>query len=158
MSVPANTLTKQQALFVTYLGKGLDKAEAAERAGYSEATDAYHVLGNATVARLIDRTIRTQLREVAAPLALKVLTDLTRDTAVHPAIRRSAARDLLDRAGYVPPKAADADVNDKSIAAMPAEELAALVNKLEGELASRAKDVSAPNAQGMDDELLDMLG
>lgn len=139
------------------LAAGLGRDLAAAGAGYGVCA-AYSMLQTPAVTQALSRRMRATLQNDAAPLAIKVLMELTRDETVHAAIRRSAARDLLDRAGYVPPKALEADVNDKSIAAMPADELAALVNKLEGELASRAKDVSAPNAPGLDDDMLEMLG
>lgn len=156
MTAQNRELTNSQETFVELLAAGVGRDLAAAGAGYGQCA-AYSMLNTPAVTQAIARRMRATLQNDAAPLAIKVLMQLTRDETVHAAIRRSAARDLLDRAGYVPPKAADADVSDKSIAAMPADELAALVNKLEGELASRAKDVSAPNAPAIDDELAEML-
>jgi len=51
--------------------------------------------------------IRTEIERVIAdhgPMAVKVLADLMQDPEVPPQVRASCARDLLDRAGHIPPK------------------------------------------------------
>lgn len=159
MALAKQQLNNQQTTFVELLAQGLGKDVAAVGAGYTPGSSAVHLLLQSPhVTRAVERRMRSVLVNDAAPLALRVLQEVAGDEKVHPAIRRAAARDLLDRAGYVPPKAVSQELGDKSIATMTAEELAELVNKMEGELASRAKDVSAPDGEPIDDELADMLG
>lgn len=158
MTIPANYDADRQRVFIRELAQGSTQDDAAAAAGYSDTTTLWNLLNSPAVAREVEKGVRAHLQTVYGPRSMRILYDLAHDEKTHPAIRRAAAKDLIGVAGYVPPKAADGLTNDKSIAAMPAEELAALVNKLEGELASRAKDVSAPNAQVLDDDMLDMLG
>lgn len=158
MALAKQQLTNQQQTFVELLSQGLGKDVAAVGAGYVPGSSAVVLLLQSPhVTRAVERRMRSVLVNDAAPLALRVLQEVAANAEVHPAIRRAAARDLLDRAGYVPPKAASQELADKSIATMSADELAALVNKMEGELAARAKDVSAPDGAPIDDELADML-
>lgn len=158
MGLVASFDAPRQKILIRELAKGTRYEEAIAMAGYTDPANAYHALSVPAVAKAIERGVRERLATVYGPKAMGVLYDLTIDERAHPAIRRAAAKDLVSLAGYVAPKAPDALGDDKSISSMSADELAQLVSKMEGELASRAKDVSAPNAPEVDSELSDMLG
>jgi hypothetical protein len=157
MAILTTNLTAREDEFVELMCEGLSPGDAASGAGYP-ARSYIDLLQSPRITRRIEWRMRSVIRNDLAPKAIRLLGRLVDDEAAPARVRVQAARFILDRAGYVPPKAADVEVNDKSIAAMPADELSALVNKLEGELASRAKDVSAPNAAVHDNDLSEMLG
>ena len=74
-------------------------------------------------------------------------------------LRVEAAKALLDRAGYVAPKAAEPlpdGLRDPS--EMTSEELRAFLARAEAELADRAQLVDEPNQGEPSPQLLDMLG
>lgn len=129
---------------------------SAEAAGYTHS-EACELLQSPRVSRLVEYRARSVLRNDYAPKALKFLGELASNEAAPLKERRQAAQFVLERAGYVAPRAQIQEAAEKSISAMSAEELASLVEKLEQERASRAKDVSAPNAQGLDQQAIDML-
>lgn len=147
---------ERQRKFIECLatGAGLDLSAAA--AGY-EPFEAQTLLQTPRISRLVELRVRSALQNDYAPRAIKFLADLADDAKAPLKERRQAAQFVLERAGYVAPRAQIQEAAEKSISAMSAEELASLVEKLEQERASRAKDVSAPNAQAMDSEAIDML-
>jgi hypothetical protein len=155
-NVPAKLPQKLEKL-IECLADGIGVPLSAEASGYSIA-EAYELLQSPRVSRLVEYRARSALRNDYAPRALKFLGELAADEAAPLKERRQAAQFVLERAGYVAPRAQIAEAAEKSISAMSAEELASLVEKLEQERASRAKDVSAPNAQALDSEAIDMLG
>jgi hypothetical protein len=147
MQVPAIRLTDMQAAFVRETVKGRLPDDAARAAGYNMTHPdiAYRLLQNPGVALAIRFEVNRLLTVEALPLAYNVLKDLAKDPKVPPAVRRACARDLIDRAGFVAPKAqAFEGQGEKPLSEMSSEELRALVDKLESELAGRAVDVSDP--------------
>lgn len=81
----------------------------------------------------------------AAPVALTVLITIVRDEAANPRVRVDAAKAILDRAGFGPPKVAAAGA-EKALNEMTTGELRELADRLERELADRAKPVNAQDA------------
>jgi len=75
------------------------------------------------------------------PKMLGVMERLACDPAVPSAVRRLAAADILDRAGLVQASAAALAKPVESLSEMPARDLRALVERLEGELFARARPV-----------------
>jgi hypothetical protein len=70
-----------------------------------------------------------------APAALTVLGDLMDDEESSAKIRLDAAKTILDRAGFVPPKASEAPtVGAKPLHEMTRDELAARVHQLRSEI------------------------
>ena len=78
---------------------------------------------------------------VAAPVALSVLERLVRDESIPPHVRRLAASDILERAGYVR-KASDSSDSVLGVADMTPSALRALIGRLESELSDKAKPVA----------------
>jgi hypothetical protein len=142
--------------FVECLADGAGLHVSAAAAGY-DLQDAWALYQTPRVSRLVEYRVRSVLRNEHAPRAMAFLGKLAADEAAPLKERRQAAQFVLERAGYVAPRAQVQEAAEKSISAMSAEELASLVEKLEQERASRAKDVSAPNAQALDSEAIDML-
>lgn len=144
-------LTDQQENFVRHVCDVGNLQVAARMAGYSESMvdAAYRLIRHNGIAAAIRLEITRRLNGEALPVAYKVLLDIAKDTTAPAAVRRACARDLIDRAGVVPPKAADSAGNgaDKPMSDMTTAELRALVDRLESELGARAVDVSAPKAK-----------
>ena len=70
-----------------------------------------------------------------APAAVEVLASLMDDEDASPKIRLDAAKTILDRAGFVPPKALEAPtVGEKSLHEMSRDELATRVHQLQSEI------------------------
>jgi hypothetical protein len=141
-------LTTQQQSFVREIVAGRRPDDAARAAGYtgdlwSKTRTLLHQTSVATAIRLeINRLLIVE----AAPLAYRVLVELASDKAVPSAIRRAAARDLLDRSGFIPPKASSPDSGpEKPLSDMSSDELRGLVDRLESELGARAVPVEPPS-------------
>jgi hypothetical protein len=145
MATLTTNLTEREDAFVELLCEGLSPGDAASGAGYP-ARSYIDLLQSPRVSRRVEWRMRSVIRNELAPKAIRLLGRILDDEAASPKVRIQAARFLLERAGYVAPRAQIQEAAEKSISAMSAEELASLVEKLESERASRAKDVSAPNA------------
>lgn len=142
--------------FVELLAEGAGLHVSAAASGY-DIKDAWALYQTPRISRLVENRVKSVLRNDMAPRAFAYLDALVRNDKAADKDRRPAAQFILERAGYVAPRAQVQEAAEKSISAMSAEELASLVEKLEQERSSRAKDVSAPNAQAIDDEEIDML-
>jgi hypothetical protein len=114
-------LRPQIMLFITeYLKNGNNATHAAIAAGYSEKTAASQgsrLLKSVEVQQYLNKTeqnLNKDLRLMFAEDAVKaynVLLDIMQDPASPPKERLTAARDLLDRAGYKPTEKVIADVS-----------------------------------------------
>lgn len=154
MAVLTTNLTEREDRFVELLCEGLSPGDAASAAGYP-ARSYIDLLQSPRVSRRVEWRMRSVIRNELAPKAIHLLGRLLDDEAAPARVRVQAAQFILERAGYVAPRAQVQEAAEKSISAMSAEELASLVEKLEQERSSRAKDVSAPNAQGLDGEAIE---
>lgn len=113
-------LSPKQLIFVQeYIRSGNGK-QAAIAAGYSERSaesQASRMLRNDKVKQYLDKKeakLDKDLREMFVEDAVKaygVLMEIMQDPTVPPKDRLSAAKDLLDRAGYKPTDKVIADVN-----------------------------------------------
>ncbi len=150
-SITPIRLTDMQAEFVRGVCAGRRPDDAARAAGFGG--EAWQVASRLLHVPAVVAAIRTEINRLltieALPLAYRVLLDLAKDETVPAAVRRACARDLIDRAGIVPPKAQEAPgQGDKPLSEMSSEELRGLVDRLESELAGRAIPVDAQdNAQ-----------
>src|SRR5712672_340525 len=144
---PIKNLNARQVEFVkAYVACG-DPYRAALDAGYSETTArgaATHILETPSVALAIAREARLRLAR-GIPAALETIEWLMLNSPSHK-VRLDAATRYLDRAGIVPPKAADAQSEfELPLNELSAAQLQALIIKLEHEFESRAnqaKDVT----------------
>lgn len=151
--------TPKQDAFASFVIDGIAPRAAAELAGYAKDSadlEAKRLLRHPAILAVVQVGIARRLA-IGAPMALSVLQDFALDPSMHPKIRLDAAKTLLDRAGHIAPKAVAAgQAGDVPLNEMTMTDLRALADKLEGEIAGRAKDVSsakraAQKAQTIDD-------
>ena len=147
-ALTASGLTEQQRELVKYLVvDGKPPEEAAKLAGYHPKS-AYRTLRLPAVAAAISETIQLDLASVRAPLAYRVAKSLLQDESVSARVRADLAIKVLDRAGHIAPTRKETPAQ-KALSEMSREELAAFIernekeiDRIEGELGARAKDVS----------------
>jgi hypothetical protein len=142
----SRTLTTSQRAFVNEIAAGSDQSTAVIKSGYksdSPATEAWRLLQQPHIVVAIQMAVARRLA-IGSGLALRVLQDFAVDESVDKRLRVVCAKTLLDRAGHIAPKAApggaagDVPLNELSMG-----DLRALADKLEGEIAGRAKEVSS---------------
>ncbi|MTV13170.1 MULTISPECIES: hypothetical protein [Bradyrhizobium] len=149
----ASDITEQQRELVRYIVvQGKSPEEAANLAGYHPKS-VYRTLRLPAVAAAVSESIQLDLAAVGAPLAYRVAKSLLQDEKVSARVRADLSMKVLDRAGHITPTRKDLVPQQKALAEMSREELAAFIernqaeiDKIEGELASRAKDVSAQSS------------
>ena len=152
-------LTDKQADFVRFHGQGMNATQAAIASGYPESSAAqrgYELLHTAHVLAAIHLAARRRL-VADAPTSIRVLQHL-RDNATSEKVRAEAARTLLDRAGLIAPRAAAPETSrEVSLHEMSLADLRELAEKLETELAGRARDVSGANSAAPSSQATDMF-
>lgn len=127
--MPVLDVAKRERFIEAYVRHG-NATQAAREAGVpakGARVTAYRWLRDPRVAQ----AVRSEIDRVIAdygPMAVKVLADLMRDPEVPSQVRAGCARDLLDRAGHIPPKRVDVsfDWATKPLEKMTRAELEAL--------------------------------
>jgi phage terminase small subunit len=156
-------LSEKQAAFVqAFVDQGSgDYIAAAKAAGYTPSvakTSHYRVTRSPQLLAAIHLEVSRRLQE-GAPIALKVLTDLAGSAKTPEKIRLDAAKAILDRAGHIAPRARSlGDAGEKTLGEMSLDELKATQERLNSELAARAKTVSAPSGPIIDSQAIDLIG
>ncbi|MCJ9729537.1 DUF1192 family protein [Bradyrhizobium sp. PRIMUS42] len=148
-SIAAYDLSEQQRTLVRLIvNEGRRPEEAAEIAGYHPKS-VYKTMRLPAVAAAISESIQLDLAVVGAPLAYRVAKSLLQDASISARVRADLSIKVLDRAGHIVPARKDQASQHKSLSEMSRDELAdfiasnqAEIDKIEAELASRAKDVS----------------
>lgn len=144
--IPTKSLTEQQAAFVRHVADGVDITLAAELSGYEKSSCTSLSLRMMRQPNILANIQINIARNIAlgAPAAVKLLRRFVTEETWDPRIRLHAAKTLVGLAGYVAPKASAAAVaGEKPLNELSMTELRALADKLEGELAGRAKEVSS---------------
>ncbi len=160
---PLYNLTAQQARFVRRVVAGCTPAQAAESAMYScSETSSFASIGDyLTSVPQIILAIRAELaramRTEGASTSYAFLLDTVRDTAAPRGARVDAAKTILDRAGYIAPKAEAAAPGEKMLGEMTQAELLQVINECEGELAGRATPVNALSGLELESQDDDMF-
>ena len=140
-----NKLTEMQELFVLHFtttpGAIANASEAARRAGYSAKTAAEQgaqLLKKPHVRAAVTEANRQQISGVMATKASALLERLVDDETASHRIRLDAAKTILDRAGFVPPKASEPEVvaEEKPVETMTIPELEAFIRKGEAAIAA----------------------
>src|SRR5215470_16344145 len=144
-------LNAQQRAFVESFIEHGDARRAAKEAGYKETvvrTADLQMLGAPRIAFAIAMAARGRLAR-AVPMALNTLEYLAQN-AQSEKVKLDASKAILDRAGLVPPAPPkeDKNVTEKSLNELTLEELRALADKLESELAGRATPVESLRYDG----------
>ena len=134
-------LTDMQRAFVHALvANGMKQTDAAKEAGYAEPrVSGYQLRRLPHVQAAVAAEIRSQLSGDLSVKAINRLSQILDDDTAEPKIWLDAAKVVLDRGGFVAPKAAEAssgslkDMNEMSI-----DELNELLSKLKSERANAA--------------------
>ena len=147
-------LTEKQKRFTDLLSLEPNMTAAARRAGYAGLGAVHAQLERNPHLReaIRQKTSRDLLR--AAPLALIVLMRIARDPNAAAAARVTAARDILDRAGFLRDGTiarAEETEERASIADLTAKELTEMIGRLERERGQRRAVVVEADLEPGDD-------
>jgi hypothetical protein len=137
--------TKQEAL-VEALFSSDGIILAAKAAGYADSSHVRRMVRHSPVLRAaIEQELRHRLQTEGAPVAYALLVEVVRnkDSKFGERVRVDAARTLLDRAGFLPPKQPDRQPAEKDLNEMSTAELLAIIEKHEAELGDRATPINA---------------
>jgi phage terminase small subunit len=138
--------TEKQKAFVEALVITGNQTQAAIAAGYAPdhaGKMASTMLRQPAILAAVQIGVARDLAKGAA-MASRVLQDFAADKTLDPRLRVVCARDILNRAGHIAPKAvAASSTAAKPLNEMSMVELRELADKLEDELSGRAKDVSS---------------
>ncbi|GHF13856.1 hypothetical protein GCM10017044_04930 [Kordiimonas sediminis] len=96
-------------IFAREYARSNNATDAARKAGVPAAsahTVAYKWLRNPQIVNLIKKEIDLALRDLG-PAAVSVIRDLMTDPDTPPRTRLAAAKDIMDRLGWIPPKRTD---------------------------------------------------
>ncbi len=148
-----NGLTPMQHAFVSAIVKGSKPIDAASVAGFSDPhNDAWRLMRLPGVVAAVHLGVQRSLIE-DAPLSLAVLRTLRDDATTPHRVRADIGIKLLSLAGHVAPTTKSDGSPEKALSDMSPDELHAYIGRnqkeierLESELAARAKDVSAPHS------------
>lgn len=124
-------LTDMQEAFVLHMTNTPNAignaTEAARLAGYSEKSAGeigYQLLQKPHVQQALREANQKTVCGSLAAKAVQVLKDILEDEDASPRLRLDAAKTVLDRAGYVPPKAEEQDYSaEKDLTEMTVQEL-----------------------------------
>jgi phage terminase small subunit len=140
---PYAGLTDMQSLFVRYVCDGMNHTKAAELAGYAgDSSTPSRVASHPEVIKAIGAELVRRLASEGAPVGYSVLLSIARNEAASDRARIDASKALLDRAGYVPPRASEPAPASFSVDSMDREQLRRFIAEAESKLASEAKDVT----------------
>ena len=136
--------TDRQDQFVYNLVRlGNNPTQSARLAGYKDPKQSSFNLVNSP--KMIAR-IRQERHKIyqsdLAPLAVQTLKDVMRDTEAPASARVSAARSCLELAGDLGKHSQANARSDKRLSDMSVDELASVIDKLDGEKVKLAKDVT----------------
>lgn len=132
-------LTDMQARFVEAVLAGSSGKEAAELAGYSEATNLAALWGSPSVQAALDIGCRARMKGELRAKALKALDDMLTLTTTPAATRFQAAKLVIEQTDAQPGEA------DKPLTSMTEAELQAFVDKAQKALEGRLIDVTPGN-------------
>lgn len=149
-------LDERQRKLIHNLADGMKPDVAADDAGYAPHYGAIAAKA-AWVSNALHLEIGRRIRTEGAALGWNVLKSLAGDAAISAGVRAKCAVALLDRAGFVAPKADIAKPSEKDLTEMSPSELLDVIGKAEIVLSSRAKDVSAPLAAPQPSQATDIF-
>lgn len=159
-------LSEKHLAFVQAVNQGLPPTRAAEVAGFHPLS-CTQLLRNPSIAAALHEAVQMDLQADAA-VNLKVLRSIRDDKEAPKGVRADIAIKLMRLAGHVEPTKHDKEA-EKQLSEMSGEELRSYIernqveiDRIEGELAARAMDVSAPASapkdKAPDAKSLDYLG
>lgn len=149
-------LSEKVTDFVCLMAEGHKISEAAAESGVGPRY-AYGLMRNPSVQAALNAELRRKLAG-GAPVALSTLIEVVSDKKVSAGVRVKAAGMILDRAGFVAPRALPAGSGvDKTLNEMSIDELKDLAAKLENEIVGRAKTINAPASEPAPSQAADIL-
>ncbi len=151
LAARSDGLSSQQARFVEARLRGRSIEEAMSDAGYA-AEDWMRVIQDPAIASACESGVRS-LAAHGAVDAIVVFTDRKKSLTAADRVAVDAARAVLGIAGHVAPTRVPQAHRTANLAEMGSEDLRALVDQLQGELAVR----SAPNAPRLEAKPLNVL-
>lgn len=125
---------EKRAKFAKEYALSNNATDAAKKAGVpatSAHSVAYKWLRNPEIIAMVKEEIDVAMRALG-PSAVSVIRDLMLDPDAPPRTRLAAAKDVMDRLGWVPPKRADISISSpqKALTQMSRDELEALAAKI----------------------------
>jgi DNA-binding CsgD family transcriptional regulator len=163
MEIAVTGLTEQERIIARLISEGLSPVDISHRTGYTIDAVYWHSRKPSVTAAVRIFIERQLVSDAGAARA--VLRQLLDDPTVNGRVRADCARILLDRGGFVPPKAKEREGDDIALSEMNPDQLRSYVARAQRELADRAKPVidvrpadSAPQRAPGDSDLSDLLG
>lgn len=139
---------QMQALCI-YLS-GISKEQSLKMAGYESGTR-ISTFDTPTMRAATKIVLDKFLQTDAAPAALRALYMIVNDDRGAAGVRVQAANSILDRAGLVAKKAGEGDGGlgdpNQDLSSMSADQLQAMIDKLDAALASKTLDVQPDDVQ-----------
>ena len=132
--MPKRDLAKRLAFAAAYaeLGNATQAARAAGVPAGSAHSMGYKWLRDPAIVEQVREAMNDRLKALG-PVAIDVIRDILLSTQVSPQTRLAAARDILDRLGWIPPKRVEAQETVPHFAEeMSLAELEAVVSGLPG--------------------------
>lgn len=158
---PLERLTPQLALFAQTFAETGKKKESAIAAGVHENRAniwSGAALANPEVKAAVDHCVRLRFAE-AVPMAQAFVISLVNDEKADKRLRFDAAKDIMTRGGYAAADIKAAQSATKDLHEMSRDELRAMLDGTETELANRAKQVEvAPLLVASSLQVIDMEG
>ena len=136
--------TERQDQFVYNLVRlGNNPTQSARLAGYKDPKQsAFNLVHSPKMIARIRQERHKIYQTDLAPLAVQTLKDVMRDTEAPSSSRVAAARSCLELAGDLGKHSQANAKADKSLSDMSVEELASIIDKLDGEKVKLAKDIT----------------
>ncbi|SVE13456.1 uncharacterized protein METZ01_LOCUS466310 [marine metagenome] len=136
--------TERQDQFVYNLVRlGNNPTQSARLAGYKDPKQsAFNLVHSPKMIARIRQERHKVYQTDLAPIAVSTLKEVMQDTEAPSSARVAAARSCLELAGDLGKHSQANQKADKSLSDMSVEELAAIIDKLDGEKVRLAKDVT----------------
>jgi len=168
MQLPAKQegLTEQQRRLAVEIAAGRTMEAASQLAGYADPMMGYDALSLPAVEAFVHKRIQQHLT-VDAAQARRHLRRVMRGTKQDAKLRAAAAKDLLSRGGFVPPKAREATSGVAgTLSELTPAQLRALVDAGQRALADRAPVIegetiradNAPETANTQPNIAELLG
>ena len=136
--------TERQDQFVYNLVRlGNNPTQSARLAGYKDPKQsAFNLVHSPKMIARIRQERHKVYQTDLAPIAVSTLKEVMQDTEAPSSARVAAARSCLELAGDLGKHSQANQKADKSLSDMSVEELAAIIDKLDGEKVKLAKDIT----------------
>ena len=136
--------TERQDQFVYNLVRlGNNPTQSARLAGYKDPKQsAFNLVHSPKMIARIRQERHKIYQTDLAPIAVSTLKEVMQDTEAPSSARVAAARSCLELAGDLGKHSQANQKADKSLSDMSVEELAAIIDKLDGEKVKLAKDIT----------------